>query len=199
MAPYKKKPKDLAPIWSSSMKAAFCWSRALPEPGPPAGKRRYCVARAAGPRFLRFPASVSLPKENGLRFMPSFIATKTSGPLKWSGFSSNCSNICGDMWSFFGMEAGPIRGLWLKSSLKNIRSFILNGFPVTPLNLTPMNLSGTFLSDLWRTGRRKMFTSLSAFYIRNSCACGVPENCFGHVCMLQICLGFSFYYLCVCL
>lgn len=179
MASYKKKPKDLAPIWSSSMKAGFCWCRALPGPGRHAGRRRFCAVPAAGLRFRRFPASALPPKGSGLRFMPSFTATKTSNPRGWCGSLPNCSNICGGMWSFFGMEAGATKEPWLGSFLKNIRSFILNGFPDTRPNLTLMSSSGACLKELWRTGRLKMSTSLSVFCTRNFCGCVVPRNCFG--------------------
>lgn len=179
MASYKKKPKNLVPIWSSSMKAAFCWFRALPEPGLRADRRRFCAVPAAGPRFRRFLASASLPKESGLRFMPSFIATKTSNPRGWCGFLPSCSSICVGMWSFFGMEAGATKGPWSESFLKNIRSFILNGFQATRLSLTLMSSFGACLREPWRTGRLKMPTSLSVFCIHNFCGCVAPRNCFG--------------------
>lgn len=126
MASYKQKPKNLAPIWSSSMKAGSCWFRALPGPGPRAGRRRFCAVPADSPRFRLFPVSASLPKGSGLCFIPSFTATKTSNPHWWEGSLPNCSNICGGMCSFFGMEAGATREQWLGSFLKNIRNFILN-------------------------------------------------------------------------
>jgi hypothetical protein len=179
MAPYKKKPKNLVPIWSSSMKAVFCWSRALPEPGLHAGRRRFCAVPAAGPRSRLFPASVSLPKESGLRFMPSFIVTKTSNPHKWCGFLLSCSNICGAMLFFSGMGAGATKGQWSESFFINIRSFILNGFPDTRPSLTLMSSFGACLRELWQTGHLKMSISLSVYCIRNFCGCAVPRSCFG--------------------
>lgn len=197
MAPYKKKPKDLAPIWSSSMKAVFWWCQALPEHGLPAGRHRFFVAPAAGPRFRRFPVFASPPKGNGLRFTPSFTAIKTSGLRRWSGFCANCLGICGAMLSFFGMAADPTRGPWLKSFLKNIQNFISNGFPGMRRNSTLTSLSGTCSKDLWRTGLQRMSISLNAFCFRNLYGCGAQRNCSGPAYMHRICHGPSFYYLCV--
>src|SRR6266571_4296621 len=50
LAPYKKTPQGMAPIWRSSMRAASCWRRPWSAPGRPADRPRCCAAPDTGPR-----------------------------------------------------------------------------------------------------------------------------------------------------
>lgn len=199
MASYKKKPKNLEPIWCFSMKAAFCWSPVSPEPGHPVDRRLFCGALAADRRFRQSPAYAFPQKGSGSHSMPSSTATRISGRLRWSVSLGTSSNICGDTWSFFGIVVDLIKEAWLKSFLKSILVFIPNGSPDIPRNSIPMNSFGTILSVRWRMARQKTSTSLRNFYTRNSCACGGLRNCYGHAFTPLICRGPSFYYLCVAL
>lgn len=51
MVPYKKKPKNLGPVWCSSTKAGSCWSLASGELGLHEGTLQFCAVLAVGPRF----------------------------------------------------------------------------------------------------------------------------------------------------
>lgn len=112
VAPYKKRPKNLAPIWPSSMRAASCWFPTLPEHGRPGDTLPSCVVLGTGPRFRRSQPS-AFPQEDGAwPSTPDSIATKTSVPLKWSNSSGSCSNICAVPWSCSGIAADLIREPW---------------------------------------------------------------------------------------
>jgi hypothetical protein len=197
VAPYKKKPKDLEPVWSSSMSLASCSFQTSVALGLPKDKPRSSITST---NRTGFPPSVlcRCPRSgNAWLFISGFgraILTVWMFVLSLK----NCSNISGAPWSCCGI-GGPSIDVKKSSSFSlNILGFIWNTFLPMLLNLTPQNMSGI-----------RPIVPFPIVYQRgwpNSKQCcktqhegsGNPKDFFGLASLLRIFLGpdRSFHYLC---
>lgn len=179
MAAYKKKPKNLGPIWYSSMRAAFFSSPTSFAPGPPGDRLLACVAPDAGPRFRPSLPSAFLPAGGASPSTPDSIAIRISDLRKWPGSSGNCSNICAAPWSCSGIGGRRTKGLQPKSfctdTIACTRTFSL----AMLRSSTPMSSSGIISSEPWPTARLMIRLISSGSFIRRFKDCGSPRSCSG--------------------
>ena len=190
VAPYKKRPKDLAPISHSSMKAGSCWFPTSFAHGPLAGRRRSCGLSGDGDiKSPPSPPSRSLPDAKSSRSMLTSIGTKTSALPMWPSSSGICSNICADRWYCFGMTALHTKAARLSNSSSVIRDCMSTAFPVTPPNSTHLNSSGPISSVPWPIVFPMMTAISNGSCILPSSAFASPKTCFGHVLSLRNCHG----------
>ena len=141
VAPYKKRPKDLGAIWSSSMSLASCSSLTSVVRGLRKGKHRSSITST---NRTGFPLSTRCRcRRNGNAW--HFISGSEDGILTdWmsSLFSKSCSNISGDPWSCCGIVGPSTDAKKSNSFLLSIQGFIWNiSRPMLP-NLIPQNMSG---------------------------------------------------------
>lgn len=157
LAAYKKRPNATDPIWSFSTKAGSSCFLASSAPGLPEARRRSCVARDAGPKYLpsrrsRFPRSASA--------WPSTrdsIRARTSAPRSRPLFFVSSTSICGAVLSSFGMAAISTRGRPFGRSSKGIRVGVSIASPATLPNSIRMNLSGACSKGRWPIALPKTF------------------------------------------
>lgn len=190
MASYKKRPKDLAPISHSSMKAGSCWFPTSFALGPLAVRRRICGLPGDGDiKSPPSPRSRFLPGVINSRSTPDSIGTKTSALPRWPSSSGICSNICADRWYCSGMTALLTRAVRLSNSSSVIRDCISTAFQVTLPNSIRRNSSGPTSNALWPIVFPMMIAISSGSYIRPSSASASPKTCCGHVSRLRNCHG----------
>ena len=102
LAPYKKKPKDLGPIWSSWMNLAFCSFPISPAPGPRKGKHPFCTISTSSTGFLRSALWRCLLNEDAWPYISSF-APAILPAWMFEPSSKTCSGIFEGRWSFCGI------------------------------------------------------------------------------------------------
>src|SRR5487761_102757 len=188
LAPYKKTPKGLGPIWFFSMKAAFCSFPMSPAPGLRKGKRPSFTISTNGTEFL---PSAPLPcprKEGGWPFISS-VAPGIS--LAWmSGPSSEtCSGIFTVRWCCCGIGELSTGGKKSSNSFLTIRDSMSRSFRPMPQNSTPRNTFGIKPTAPSPTAHRRTSRTLKE---DSETRCGGyedPQSFFGPVSMLLICHG----------
>ena len=101
MAPYKKKPKNLGPIWHFSTKAGSCSYRTFVEPGLRPVVHPFSATAIGVTRSRLLAASPCPPVESGWDFM--FVSTQTTSREPKSFITCNilCVTSAGT-WSWFG-------------------------------------------------------------------------------------------------
>lgn len=197
VAPYKKKPKDLGPIWSSSMNLASCSFLTSVVPGLREGKPPSSITSTDRTGFP--PSMRCRYPRNGNAW--SFISGSESGTLTvwmFALFSMSCSNISRAPWSCCGIGGPSTGGKKSSSFLLTIRGSIWNIFQPMLLNLTPQNMSGIRPTALFPiAGRRAWANSKQCCKTRYD-GSGDHQGSFGLASLLPICLGKdrSFHYLC---
>jgi len=190
LASYKKRPKDLAPISPSSMKAGSCWFPTSFAPGPLAGRRRSCELPGGGD--IKSPPSPrlrSLPNAKSSHSMPDSIETKTSAPRRWPSSFGICSSTCADRLCCSGMTVLHTKARRPSNSSSAIRDCMSTAFPVTPPNSTRRNSSGPISSAPWPTAFLKMTAISNDSFTLRSNAFASPRACFGHALRIRNCHG----------
>ena len=196
VAPYKKKPKDLGPVWSSSMSLASCSFQTSVALGLPRDKPRSSITST---NRTGFPPSVlcRCPR-NGNAWL--FIFGFGRGILTvWMSVLSlkNCSNISRAPWSCCGIE-GPSIDVKKSSSFSlSIIGFIWNTFRPMLLNSTPQNMSGIRPIVPFPIVYQRGWPNSKQCYKTRHEGSGNPKDFFGLVSLLRIFLGpdRSFHYL----
>jgi hypothetical protein len=183
LAPYKKRPKVLAPIWSFWMRADFCWFPTSAEPGLPEDGPRFCDMQVTGARSRPSRRSVFPQKGGALPCMLSFIQVRTSKTPKFRSFWCICSDTCEVLCFSFGIMAGSTEGTRSENALRDIPACIQNGFQDMHRNSTPPSLSGTILSDLWQTVFQRIWSILSSSLMFRFIGYNGHVTCFGLVSM----------------
>jgi len=196
VAPYKKRPKDLGPIWFSSMSLASCSFPTFVVRGLRREKPRCSITCINRPEFLR-----SMPcryRRNGNAW--HFISGSGDATLTvWMfGLSSkSCSNILEAPWFCCG-TGGPSTGVKKSSGfLSTIRGFIWNTFrPMLP-SLILLNMSGTRPTVLFPIVHRRTWANSRRCFETRYDGSGDHQGSFGLVSLLPISLGEdrSFHYL----
>ncbi len=197
MAPYKKKPKDLGPIWFSWMNRASCSFQTSVAPGLRKGKPRSSIPPT---NKTGFPPSMPCRcRRNGNAWR--FISDSGGGILTgWmSGLSfKGCSNIPGVPSFCCGIGARSTAARKSNNFSWTIPGFIWNIFRPTPLNLTRPNMSGTKLTAHSLIVYRRTWPNSKHSYKTRYDASGDHQSSFGLASMLPISPGEdrSFHYLC---
>jgi hypothetical protein len=133
VAPYKKKPKDLGPIWSSLMNRASCSFQTSVAPGLRKGKPRSCTTSTNRTGFL---LSVLCRCPRGGNVWSSISGFERGILTVWMSVLSleGCSNISEDP-SFCCGIGEPSTVVKKSNSFSlNIQGFIWNIFRPMPLN-----------------------------------------------------------------
>ncbi len=198
LAPYKKTPTDVGPIWSSSMNRASCSFRTLPAPGPRGDKRPFFTTFT---NKIVFRPSMRWPyRRNG----GVWLSTFNFGPgisRAWISmhFSSICSALFEALLFYYGTGEPSIDGKRLNSISVNILASRKNISPPMRRNLIHPNMFGTKRTvhslmvhpRIWQSSRGS--SGIQPEGSEN------PRSSFGLVSMHLICLGHdnkSFHYLC---
>jgi hypothetical protein len=189
VAPYKKRPQRLGPIWSSSMKADSCSSPMLPGLGLRGERLQICSSQGVGPSSRPSRLSASPRSESVWPCMRGSIPTRTSGPLKWPiSFGISCATSWAQ-WSCSGTEGAPIKPDSFNISWTAILA--CTRIPSRPMRLssTRTSLSGPSLSARWPTAFLKTWI-ISGISCGRQCAdSAAPSSCSGRAFTLPICRG----------
>ena len=197
VAPYKKKPKDLGPIWSSWMSRVSCSLQPSVAPGLRKGELRSSITSTDRTEFL--PSTPCRYRQNG-NVWPSTsdfgleISTVWMSDLSLEG----CSNISGAPSFCCGIGEQSIVVKKSSNISWNIPGSIWNIFrPMLP-NLTRQNTSGTRLTEHSPTVRRRAWPNLKQCCETRHDGSGDHPGFFGLASTLPIFLGEdkSFHYLC---
>ncbi len=188
LAPYKKTPKGLGPIWFFSMKAAFCSFPMSPAPGLRKGKRPSFTISASRTEFL---PSVLLPcprKKGGWPFTSS-LALGISTAWMSEPSSETCSGIFTVRWSCCGIGERSTGGKKSSNLSLTIPDSMSKSFRPMPRNSTPRNMSGIKPTTLSPTAHRKTSPTLKADSETRCGGHGDPKSSFGLASMLPTCHG----------
>jgi len=197
VAPYKKKPKDLEPIWSSLMSLASCSFPTSVVLGLRKGNPRSSITFTNRTGFPPSTRCRYRRNANAWRFICGCggeILTVWMSDL----FSKGCSNISGDPWFCCGIGGPSTGGKKSSSFLSSIRGSIWNIFRPMLLNLIPQNMSGIRPTALFPIVRRKAWANSRQCCETRYDGSGDHRGSFGPVSMLPIFLGpdRTFHYLC---
>jgi hypothetical protein len=146
VAAYKKRPKDVGPIWSCLMSRASCSFQTFGALGLRKGKPPSSITstnRTGFPRSVpcRYPQS-----ESGWLFIFGF--GDGISPVWMFGLSSRgCSDISGDPWSCCGIGPPFTAERKLNSALSGIQESMWNTFRPMPPSLIRLNTFGTRLTE----------------------------------------------------
>ena len=179
VAPYKKRPHNLGPIWSSSMKADSCWFPTLPGPGRPGGRRPSCALLDVGPRSLPSRRSAFLQSESGWFCMRGSIPARTSDLPKWPTSSGTSCDTSPGPWSCCGTVGASTVPTASKNCWIVTRVCIPILSPATPLNSTRMSSSGHSLSEPSPTVFPRIWATSSNSSNRPSNDCADPSGSCG--------------------
>jgi hypothetical protein len=196
MAPYKKKPKDLGPIWFSWMNRASCSFQMSVALGPPKGRPRSSITST---NTTGFPPSMPCRcRQNGNVWR--FISDSGGGILTvwmFGLFLERCSDISGDPSFCCGIGERSTAGKKSSTFSWTILGFIWNTSRPMPLNLTQQNMSGTRLTAHSPIVHQRAWPNLKQCCKTRHDGSGDHQGSFGLASMLPISLGEdrSFHYL----
>ena len=198
VAPYKKKPKNLGPVWSSSMNLASCSSQTFVAPG----------LRKDKPQFsITFTSRTGFPPSMPWWYRPNGNAWRSTSDFGrgiltvWMFVISlkSCLNMSGTPWSCCGIGVRSTVVKKLNSFLQSILGFIENTFPPMLLNLTLQNMFGIRLTVPFPTVSRRIWRSLWQCYGTQNVGSEDHQGSYGLASMPPISLGpnkLLFHYLC---
>lgn len=199
LAPYKKKPKDLGPIWSSSMNPGFCLSPMSLVLGHPKGRPLSFIISISKTEFLPSVVCRCLPEEGVWLFIFGFAHAIS---LVWMFVLSSkaCSSTSGVRWFCCGTEELSTVGRKSSNFFSVIRDCTFMSFPLTRRNSIRQNMFGIRPTVPSPTVHRRILRSSKEC---SEIPCGgyeAPESSCGPVFMLPIYHGYgeneSFHYLC---
>ena len=199
LASYKKKPKDLGPIWFSLMNPDFCLFPTSPVPGRPKARLPFFTIFISKTEFLRSVLSRCRRKKGVWPFIFDFAPAIST--VWMSGLSLKaCSNTSGVQWFCCGIEEPSTAGRKSNNFFLVIRDCTSITFPLTHRNSIRQNMFGIRLTVPSPTARRRTVRSLKEC---SEIQCGgyeAPQSSSGPVSMLPIYHGHreseSFHYLC---
>jgi hypothetical protein len=198
VAPYKKKPKDLGPDWSSSMNLASCSFLTFVAHGLRKDKPRSSITFTSR---IGFPPSMPWWYRRSGNAWRSISGFGTGILTVWMFVLSlkSCLNTSGTPWSCCGIGVRSTVVKKLSSFLQSIRGFIENIFRPMLLNLTLQNMSGIRLTAPFPTVCRRVWRSLWQCYGTQNDGSGDHQGSYGLASMHPISHGpdkSSFHYLC---
>ena len=197
LAPYKKTPTDVGPIWSSSMNRASCSFRTLLAPGPRRDKHLFFTTST---NKIVFRPSMRWPyRRNGGVWLCTFnFGLGISRAWISIHFSSICSAIFEAPLFYYGTVGPSIGGKRLNNISVSVLASRQNTSLPMPRNLIRQNMFGTkrivhspmVRPRTWQSSRGS--SGIQPGGSEN------PRSSFGLVSTHLICLGQdnSFHYLC---
>ncbi len=190
LAPYKKKPKDLGPIWSSSMSLGFCLFPMLPVPGRPKVRHPSFIIFISGTEFLLSVLSRCPRKGGASSFIFGFAHTISQG---WMSVLSSkaCSNILRVQWFCCGIGEPSTSGKKSGDSSLVIRDCMFITFPPTHRNSTPQNMFGIRPTGPFPTVHQRIWQSLKECSEIRCGGYGGPKSSSGPVSMPPIYHGYD--------
>jgi len=197
VAPYKKKPKDLGPVWSSSMSLASCSSQTFVAPGLLKDKPRSSITST---NRTGFPPSMHWWYRRNGNAWRSTSGSERGILTVWMFVLSlkSCLNTSETPWSGCGIGARSTVVKRLSSFLQSILGFIGNIFRPMRLNLTPQNMFGIRLTVPYPIVCRRAWPSSRQCYGTPYDGSGDHQGSYGLASMPPVSRGpdKSFHYLC---
>jgi hypothetical protein len=197
MAADKKTPLDVAPISSSSMRAAFSSSPMSVAPGLPKGRRRVSSTATVATASRSAAAWRSRRNDGGWRCTsavgPGIFRASTSGPS-----FSICFGICVAPWICSGIAARSIDGERSGPSSRPTRGCTSTISPLTPLSSIRPSTCGRGPIGHSPTEPPTMSSSSGSDWTLRSAAFATRNHSSGPASTPRICRGRakSFHYLC---
>jgi len=188
LAPYKKKPEDLRPIWLSSTRADSCSSPTSVRPGHRWEEHPSCTTVIGGIGSPPSPASRSPQGINGWDSMCNSTGS-TSRACRLSGFCATSCTIFEDRWSCSGMVDPSTSAKWSATLFTSKPGSTSIPFLPMPRSSTPMNLSGPRPNIPCPTALLKTPRNSSDTFVPQSKESGDRRNCCGLVSSHLICHG----------
>ena len=197
VAPYKKTPTDVGPIWSSLMNRASCSFQTSLAPGPQRDTRPFfttCTSKIVFRPSMRWPY-----RRNGNVWFSTF--NFGLGILRawiFMPFSSICSAIYEALWFYYGTVGPSIGGKRLNNLSGSVLAFRKNTSLPMRRNLIHQNMFGTKRTVRSPMLRPRTWQSSRVSSGTQSRGSENPRSSYGLVSMHLICLGQdnSFHYLC---
>jgi hypothetical protein len=178
LAPYKKKPKSVTPIWPFSTKVASCWSRTSLRPGHQWARPR-CFGTAIGATKSRpSPVLPPLPSANAWGFSLSSIPP-TSGVKRYASSCAISCAICEETWNSSGMEGRFTRKPSSKNSWRARTDSMFTGSRDTHPSLIRTNSYGPKPSAIFPTAVITISKSLEQLCADRWVASRDPSACYG--------------------
>ena len=197
LAPYKKTPTDVGPIWSSLMNRAFCSFRPLRGPGPRKGRRPFFTTFT---NRIVFRPSMLWPYRRNGNVWPCTFNFELGILRAWifTLFSNICFAIFEAPLFYYGTKEPFIGGKRLNNISLNIPASKRSISLPTRRNSIRQNMFGikrTVCSPIVRPRTWQSSRDSSEIQPGES---ENPRSSFGHVSTLLICHGQnnSFHYLC---
>jgi len=182
VAAYKKRLIDWALISYFLTKAAFPCSPMLPEHGHPEARRRCCVSRGIGQKYLRYLRLVFLLCGSALLSIQLFILGRISGSHSWLSFSAILLGILGVILFFSGTEVVYTGRALFGRCCANIVAFMsIISLPML-LSLILMSLSGHNLKELSQMPSPMTWGTSGVSYVSHYADCAVLNGCYGLAC-----------------
>lgn len=176
LAAYKKKPKNLGPIWRFSTKAGSCSSRWFVGVGHRQVRRRFCDTVTV---MIKYPPSAALPYPPAADVL-DFISDSmriTLPAAKSSLFCDICFAICADMLYSFGMAVLYIGKQLLRNFWKKQSDFIYIAFLVMRRNSIRLNTFGPMANVTSPTAHMKILIGCAYICVGQSGKCAIHSNC----------------------
>lgn len=195
MATYKKKRKDLGPIWRSSMKVDFCSSPIFERHGRPRGRHQFIDTAISATAFPPSPQLPFLRNASAWDCSSTFTRTTSLGQ-RCEPSSVTYSNTSAASSSFSGMEARSTGDGRCRTSSSVIIGSMCIGSPHMLRNSTRTSSFGQMLNAICPMGcprTSKSSTDNSEHQSvawddlkRNCDHVSMRLNCHGHIDMVPL-------------
>jgi len=188
LAPYKKTPKRLAPIWCFSMRAVFFSFPTLPAPGGREEKHLLsdiCTSRIGSPPSARWRC----PRKGSAWPFTCGVAPGTLTGWTSGIFSNTCCGIFEDLWFSCGIVAPSTGARRSRNSFGNAHVFMWNSSLPMRRNSTRRNSYGARRTRRWPTLRRRTWTNSKGCSEAPFAEYGIPRSSFGPASMRPIFRG----------
>jgi hypothetical protein len=179
MAPDKKTPPDVAPISSSSMKAASSSFRTFAGPGHPAARPRVCATATVATASRSAAGWWSRPDGGAWRSI-SGVAPAISPASTSARSCTTCSATCAVPWSCSGIAAPSTDAGRCGRSSSAIRVCTSMTFPRTRRSSTPRSMCGPRRIRRSPMARPTISASSGTDWIPLSDASAARSGCSGH-------------------
>jgi len=188
MAPDKKTPHDVAPISSSSMKAASSSFPTFAGPGHRAARPRVCATATAATASRSAAGWWSRPGGGAWRSI-SAVAPAISPASTSARSCTTCSATCAVPWSCSGTAAASTGAWRFGRSSSATRACASMTFPRTRRSSTPRSMCGPRLIRRSPMAPPTISANSGTDWTPPSDASAAPSPCSGHASTPRISLG----------
>ena len=193
LAPYKKTPTDLGPIWSSSMNRASCSFRTSRGLGLPKGRRPFITIFTN--KIVSRPSVLWPYRRNGGVWPSTFNCGLGMSPAWISALSSKlCFVICAVQSFDYGTEEPSIGGKRSNNISESALASRRNISQPMHRNSIRQNIFGPRRTVSWPTVRPRTWQNSRHSSEIQLGECESHRGSFGHVFMPLICLGQDNYF-----